>query len=210
MREQIVKQLNDVGFVNNAQMIDSLTEFLSLLIKWNEVHNLTAVTKPHDMIERHLVESLALSSFLQGNRIADVGSGAGIPGIPLAITEPQRQFTLIESRAKRASFLRHVSGKLGLKNILVEHVRVEELSPELPFETVCARAVAPLKDLLKLTKNLFRPETVLLALTGESFEGDSATLEGGYFAQRASGSITELFNGSLIVVKKLSDSTFYD
>ena len=205
MRQHIIKQLTEVGLIHSSKSISSLAEFLVLLTKWNEIHNLTAITKPEEMIKRHLIESLALASFLKGDRIADVGSGGGLPGIPLAITEPDRQFTLVESRGKRASFLRHVSGALNLKNVIVEHARAEELPAILPFETVLARAVAPLPDLLRLTRHLFAPGTILLALTGESFAGDSASFEGGFQAFRAVGPFTDLFSGSLVVVKKIKN-----
>ena len=98
-----------------------------------------------------------------------MGSGAGVPGIPLAIAEPEREFTLIESRGKRARFLRHVQGRLGLQNVIVEHSRVEDLPGVPPFDTVLARAVAALPELLRITRHLFGPDTVMLALTGESF-----------------------------------------
>ena len=205
MRQHIIKQLTDVGLIHSSKAISSLAEFLRLLSKWNEIHNLTAITRPEEMIKRHLLESLALASFLKGDRIADVGSGGGLPGIPLAITEPDRQFTLVESRSKRVSFLRHVSGALNLKNVIVEHARVEELPAILPFETVLARAVAPLPDLLKLTRHLFAPGTILLALTGESFAVDSASFEGEFRACRAVGPFTDLFSGSLVIVKKIKN-----
>jgi len=167
-----------------------------------DVRNLTSVTEPREMIQRHVVESLALSTFLRGARVADVGSGGGLPGIPLAIAEPQREFTLIESRGKRAGFLRHVSGVLGLTNVVVEHARVEDLRGISPFDTVLARAVAPLPDLLGLTGHLFAPDTVLLALTGESFAGQTATFQGGFRARRITGPIAGLFRGSLVIVDK--------
>ncbi len=163
------------------------------------------MTDPEEMIRRHLVESLALRSFLRGTRIADVGSGGGLPGIPLAIVEPEREFTLIESRGKRAEFLRHVSGVLGLANVVVEHARVEVLPGIPPFDTVLARAVAPLPELLELTGHLFAGDTILLALTGESFSGEVATLAGGYRARRVGGPIAGLFRGSFVIVDKSED-----
>jgi 16S rRNA (guanine527-N7)-methyltransferase len=112
-----------------------------------------------------LIESLALKSLLKGERIADVGSGAGLPGLPLAITERARSFTLIESRAKRVRFLRHVIGELKLANTQVAHGRAEHLRPEQPFDTVLARAVAPPAELLDICRNLTAPGSILLLLT---------------------------------------------
>ena len=120
MRNRIVQQLASVGLAENGDTADALAEFLQLLAKWNKVHNLTAIIEPEAMIQRHLVESLALGALLKGERIADVGSGGGLPGIPLAIAQPEKGFTLIESRGKRAGFLRHVQAVLGLKNVVVE------------------------------------------------------------------------------------------
>ena len=202
MQERIVQELASVGLAQSGDTAGALAEFLQLLSKWNKVHNLTAIIDPEAMIQRHLVESLALGAFLRGDRIADVGSGGGLPGIPLAIAEPEREFTLIESRGKRVGFLRHVQAVLGLKNVVVEHARVEDLLPIPPFDTVLARAVAALPDLLKLTGHLFGPDTILLALTGESFAGDVATLDGGYRGRRAGEPIARLFRGSLVIVDK--------
>src|SRR5690606_30834440 len=99
----------------------ALAEYLALLVKWNRTYNLTGIRDPDELVERHLVESLALAPLLRGERIADVGTGAGLPGIPLAIVSPERHFVLIESRAKRVRFLRHVVLTLGLENAEIAH-----------------------------------------------------------------------------------------
>ena len=203
-----MQQLASVGLAQSTDVACALAGFLGLLSQWNTVHNLTAITDPDEMVQRHLVESLALRSLLRGERIADVGSGGGLPGIPLAIAEPQRAFTLIESRGKRVGFLRHVQAVLGLQNVVVEHGRVEDLRTIQPFDTVLARAVAPLPDLLKLTGHLFAPDTVLLALTGESFAGEVASLAGGYRARRVGEPTARLFRGSLVIVDKQSGVEF--
>ena len=205
MQQRIIEQLASVGLAQSAATAAALAEFLGLLSKWNRVHNLTAMTDPEEMIRRHLVESLALGSLLRGARVADVGSGAGLPGIPLAITEPQRRFTLIESRGKRAAFLRHVRGALGLENVVVEQTRVESLPGIPPFDTVLARAVAPLPALVKLTGHLLVGDTVLLALTGERLAGDTATFPGGYTARRVAGPMAGLFAGALFIVDRQED-----
>ena len=205
MHNHIVCQLADAGLAKSSAAVSALADFLRLLSSWNEVHNLTAISDPEEMIQRHLVESLALGKFLRGDRIADVGSGGGLPGIPLAITEPRRAFTLIESLNKRVAFLRHVKAVLGLDNVIVKHTRAEDLLPIHPFDTVLARAVAALPDLLKLTGHLFTSDTVLLALTGESFIGNTAKLEGGYRARRVGEPDAKLFRGSLLIVDKDKD-----
>ena len=139
--------------------------FVGLLLRWNRVHNLTGVRGAAELVDRHLVESLALRPHLRGARVADVGSGGGLPGLPLAITEPDRAFTLIESRAKRVHFLRHAIAELGLRNSDVAHGRAEHLRVAQPFDTVLARAVAPPAELLSICRPLMAPGSILLLLT---------------------------------------------
>jgi 16S rRNA (guanine527-N7)-methyltransferase len=143
----------------------TLTAYLNLLLRWNRVYNLTGLQDRGALIERHLVESLALGPLLRGERVADVGSGAGLPGIPLAVTQPARRFTLIESRAKRVYFLRHAAGSLRLSNVDVAHGRAQTLTGVEPFDTVLARAVAGPEKLLAILRPLTRPGTRILLLT---------------------------------------------
>ncbi len=143
----------------------ALSAYIELLEQWNRVFNLTGIRSREALVERHLVESLALAPLLRGGRVADIGTGAGLPGIPLAIAAPEREFTLIESRAKRVRFLRHVVSMLGLGNAHVEHCRVEDLPSVRPFATVLARAVAPPEQLIRLARPLLARGGVLLVLT---------------------------------------------
>lgn len=156
--------------------VGALARFVELLIRWNRVYNLTGpIRDVGELVDRHLVESLALRPLLRGERVADVGSGGGLPGMPLAIAEPARAFTLIESRAKRVRFLRHVVAELKLGNVEVAHGRAELLRPDRPFDTVLARAVAPPAELLTICRPLTAPGSVLLLLTAahlrETFRG---------------------------------------
>lgn len=143
----------------------ALAAYLNLLSRWNRVYNLTGLQDGGALIERHLVESLALGPLLRGERVADVGSGAGLPGIPLAVTQPERRFTLIESRAKRVYFLRHAAGTLRLSNVDISHGRAEALTGVSPFDTVLARAVAPPGKLLGILRPLTKPGARILLLT---------------------------------------------
>jgi 16S rRNA (guanine527-N7)-methyltransferase len=158
-------RLAAVGFDVTAEQAGALEKFVALLLRWNEVYNLTGVRGADEVVDRHLVESFALRALMKGTRVADVGSGGGLPGVPLAIAEPERQFTLIESRAKRVRFLRHVVGELGLENTIVAHSRAEDLQVERPFDTVLARAVAPPAELLDVCRHLTAPGSILLMLT---------------------------------------------
>lgn len=169
---EIAGRLESAGFDLPAAQIASLGEFLDLLTRWNRVYNLTGIRNPDELIERHLLESLALKPLLRGDRIADVGTGAGLPGVPLAITAPERTFTLIESRAKRVRFLRHVVGQLGLTNTEVAHSRAEHLLVERPFATVLARAVAKPRELLAICRHLTAPGSILLLLTATHLQDE--------------------------------------
>jgi 16S rRNA (guanine527-N7)-methyltransferase len=153
----------------------SLAAYLNLLEQWNRVHNLTGIRDRTELIDRHLVESLSLKSFVLGPTVADVGSGGGLPGLPLAISLPDIAFTLIESRRKRVSFLRHAAATLGLANVSVAHARAEELKAQ-PFATVMARAVAPPAELLSITRPLLAAHGRLLFLTGDDKGHEIAAL----------------------------------
>jgi 16S rRNA (guanine527-N7)-methyltransferase len=163
---EIARRAAAGGVALDGGTVDALGRFADLLIRWNRVHNLTGPIRDlGDLVDRHLLESLALRPLLQGERVADVGSGGGLPGLPLAIAEPERRFTLIESRSKRVSFLRHVIAELRLANADVAHGRAELLRPDRPFATVLARAVAPPAELLEICRPLTAPGSILLLLT---------------------------------------------
>ena len=175
---EVERALRKTGVRSDGEQALTLARFVGLLLKWNRVHNLTGVRGAAELLERHLPESLALRSLLRGVRVADVGSGGGLPGMPLAIAEPERQFTLIESRAKRVHFLRHAAGELGLANVSVAHSRAEDLRVDRPFDTVLARAVAPPAELLAICRPIMAPGSVLLLLTAphlqQQFDGLAA------------------------------------
>ena len=143
-----------------------LTAHLDLLDEWGARMNLTAIRDRPSQISKHVLDSLSVRPFLRGERIADVGSGAGFPGIPLAIVEPHRHFTLVESTGKKCRFLDHVRDALGLANVEVVHARAEALKPAERFDTVLARAVGPLTELVKLAGPLVAGGGRLLAMKG--------------------------------------------
>ena len=128
--------------------------YLDLIKKWNAVYNLTAVADPAQGITLHLLDSLALLPWLQGPRILDVGSGAGLPGIPLALARPDLQFVLLDRTEKKVRFMTQAVIELGLKNVEVVHARVEDYHPSAAFNTVMSRAFAQLHDMLRLSAHL--------------------------------------------------------
>ena len=131
-----------------------LLQYLALIQKWNKVHNLTAVREPETMLVRHVLDSLAVLPHIAGPRIADVGSGAGLPGIPLAIARPEWQVVLIESNHKKAVFLQQARIELELENVEVMAERVENIGPIQGFDTVISRAFSDLVDFAKLAGHL--------------------------------------------------------
>jgi 16S rRNA (guanine527-N7)-methyltransferase len=156
-----------------------LVAHLDLLDDWNSRMNLTAIRDRPSQLTKHLLDSLTVLPYLQGERIADVGSGAGFPGIPLAIVEPRRHFTLIESTGKKCRFLEHVRDALELKNVEVVQSRAESYKPEVRFDTVLARAVGPVADLVKVAGPLVVAGGRLLAMKGRYPEAElTAKLNG--------------------------------
>ncbi len=148
--------------------ITQLLAFVQLLEKWNKAYNLTAIRNKAAMIGLHLLDSLAVAPYIQGPRIIDIGTGAGLPGIPLAIYYPELQFTLLDSNAKKTRFVQQAILELGLKNVTVSHTRVEQYEPEQNFDTVITRAFASLPDILKLTSHLLSEQGILLAMKGQA------------------------------------------
>jgi 16S rRNA (guanine527-N7)-methyltransferase len=177
----------------------TLARFLGLLEHWNRVHNLTGIRDRTELIERHLAESLALEPFVRGPRACDVGSGAGLPGLPLAVVLPDIFFTLIESRRKRASFLRQARVALGLVNVEVLQQRAEDVTAG-PFDTVLARAVAPPADLLSITRPLIAQGGRLVLLTGEDKARELVARATG-FTELAAGPMNPGMRSRIVVLE---------
>ncbi|HKD54690.1 MAG TPA: 16S rRNA (guanine(527)-N(7))-methyltransferase RsmG [Steroidobacteraceae bacterium] len=157
-----------------------LLTLLDELARWNRRFNLTAITERSAMVTHHLLDSLAIHPDLQGVRIADVGTGAGFPGLPLAVVNPQRQFTLIDATAKKIRFVAHAAELLALGNVTALHARVEQMRVETPFDTVVARAFAPLPKLLPAVAPICGPGTQVLAMKGKWPDAELAALPGGW------------------------------
>lgn len=164
--ELLARGLDQLGLAAEQRQRDALLDYIALIVKWNRLHNLTAVREPREMIVRHLFDSLAVAPYIEGVRVADVGSGAGLPGIPLAIMQPERAFVLIDSAQKRTRFMTQAVLELKLANVEVVHARVEDYRPSLRFDTVVSRAFASLHDMLIGCAHLLAPGGVFLAMKG--------------------------------------------
>ena len=144
-----------------------LLDFAALLGKWNRVYNLTAIRSPEQAITHHLLDSLVVLPHLEGiARLADIGSGGGLPGIPLAIARPDLQINSIETVGKKASFQQQAKIELGLSNFVPVHARVEDVVPEAPFDAVISRAFSDIADFVRLTRHLLGPGGRFLAMKG--------------------------------------------
>jgi 16S rRNA (guanine527-N7)-methyltransferase len=162
--------------------IASLLAYVDLLARWNETYNLSAVRDPLEMITRHLLDSLAIVPDVTGATLADLGSGAGLPGIPLAIVAPERAVTVVDSNGKKTRFLRAAVRELGLKNVSVAEKRVEAV--EGCFDCITARAFATLADMLGWGARLLAPDGVWLALKGRFPQDELAALPDGFRIDR--------------------------
>ncbi|WP_417765295.1 16S rRNA (guanine(527)-N(7))-methyltransferase RsmG [Spongiibacter tropicus] len=143
-----------------------LLDYLALLHKWNRAYNLTAVRDPAQMLNRHLLDSLSIASLVQGQRVLDVGTGPGLPGIPLAILFPERQFELLDSNGKKTRFLIEARAQLGLRNVEVHCDRVEALCDERGFDAITSRAFASLADMAQGCEHLLAPGGKMFAMKG--------------------------------------------
>jgi 16S rRNA (guanine527-N7)-methyltransferase len=165
----------------DAALAEPLLAYLGLLDRWNRTYNLTAIRDRRAMVSLHLLDSLAMHSFVRElDTLADLGSGAGLPGIPLAIAVPALQVTLVESNGKKARFLREAVRTLGLANLRVAESRAEALDAPGAFDAITARAMATLADLLAAGAHLLRPGGRLLAMKGARPDAEIAALPAGW------------------------------
>ncbi len=162
---------NGLRQLNLAQPLDdtqqaALLKYVELLEKWNKAYNLTAVRQPDQMIIRHLLDSLSICPYLRGKSILDVGTGAGLPGIPLAIAFPDRQFTLLDSNNKKTRFVVQAVSELELPNVDVVQSRVENFQSAVRFDTIITRAYATMGDMVRQTDHLLEDDGQFLAMKG--------------------------------------------
>ena len=169
--ENMLERLN--GLLKQAEIVitdtqkSQLVQLVELLHKWNKAYNLTSVRDPDAMLVKHILDSLVVSPHLHGERFIDVGTGPGLPGLPLAIINPDKQFVLLDSLGKRINFIRQVIQELGLTNVTPVKSRVEEYQPEVGFDGVLSRAFASLEDMLSWCHHLPSEQGCFLALKGQ-------------------------------------------
>src|SRR5258708_5724512 len=172
----LVGSAAQLGVRIGAVQAGQLLQLLDGREQGTRAYNLTGITGRAAMIAGHLLDSLAASNELQGTRIADLGTGAGFPGLPLAIVNPEREFTLIDGTAKKIRFVEHAARALALPNVRALHARAEALPPDSPFDTIVARALAPLPELARLARPLAAAGTRLIAYKGRHPDKELAAL----------------------------------
>lgn len=150
-----------------------LVQYVTTLHKWNKTHNLTAIRDPEQMIRRHVLDSLSIAKHLRGQTLLDVGSGAGLPGIPLALVNPHLNVTLLDSVLKKTRFMLFAARQLELGNVTVEHARVEALSNNLGFDMIVARAFSSIDKLCALGGHLLADGGQIMAMIGKPVETDN-------------------------------------
>ncbi len=179
LREDLEHGLTALG-LDAAALSPPLLAYLALLDRWNRTYNLTAIRDPREMVTRHLLDSLAMHAFVEDGTLADLGTGPGLPGIPLAIAKPQLQVTLVESNGKKARFLREAVRTMGLSNARVAESRAEALDEPGTYDAITARALDVLPGIIKVGGHLLKPGGRLLAMKGMRPDDEIATLPAGW------------------------------
>lgn len=184
LERQLKQGLDQLNLTADDGQVAALISYLQLLQKWNRHFNLSAVDDINAMVSRHLLDSLSLNAYLHGSRIIDVGTGAGLPGIPLAIMNPAKNFILIDSNGKKTRFLFQVKIALQLENISIENTRIEHYQNQQQIDMVMCRAFSSLEIMVSKSQQLFGKETKLLAMKGRYPEQELQNLPAGFEVNR--------------------------
>lgn len=185
LEERLRDGMHALGASTDNGEAGTLARLLVMLDKWNKAFNLTAVRDPREMIGRHVLDSLAVRPYLHGMSVLDVGTGAGFPGLVLAVTEPQRQFCLLDSGGKKVRFVRHAVAELGLENVEVVQSRVESYAAPDPYDTVVCRAFSSIGEFVDRCAALVGRGGRLVAMKGRMPQDELAGLPASWSATQA-------------------------
>ena len=179
-REELQRGISSLSLYCTEEMLSSLLGYIDLLKKWNSAYNLLGSNELPSLVSRHILDSLSVAPYMEGNLIADIGAGAGLPGIPLAILNPEKKFVLIDSNGKKTRFMFQAKTQLGLNNITIENCRVEHYQSIQQIDMVMCRAFSTLADALTMLQPIFSDECKLLAMKGHYPEDEIARLPDGF------------------------------
>lgn len=182
LAEQLEAYLTEINLDATDKQKQQLVDFVGMLNKWNKAYNLTSVRDPAQMLVRHVIDSLVVSPYLKGQRFIDVGTGPGLPGIPLAIMNPDKEFVLLDSLGKRIRFQKQVQFELGIQNISSVESRVEAYQPDEKFDGVLSRAFASIEDMLTWCHHLPKEAGKFYALKGQLTDEEMAQIPQGFKA----------------------------
>lgn len=167
MKQRLAQLIAQTDLQVTDRQLEQLVGYVALLHKWNKAYNLTSVRDPDEMLVKHILDSIVVGTHLVGERFIDVGTGPGLPGIPLAIMHPEKDFTLLDSLGKRIRFIRQVIHELAITNVTPIQSRVEEFQPELGFDAVLSRAFASMTDMVSWCHHLPAEHGCFMALKGQ-------------------------------------------
>jgi 16S rRNA (guanine527-N7)-methyltransferase len=167
MNKLLVSALKENNMSVPAAEQQKLVSYLALMLKWNKVFNLTSITDPRDMVYLHIIDSLAVNPFLHGKRLLDVGTGAGLPGIPLAIMNPDQHWVLLDKNSKKTRFLTQTAAELKLTNVEAVHSRSEDFHTSHCFDSILSRALGTIHMFAESTRHLLCPDGMLIAMKGK-------------------------------------------
>ena len=176
-RDLLVEGLHRMSLNLSDQMIDQLMAYLNLIEKWNRVYNLTAIRERDEMIKLHFLDSLSILNYVEMEHVLDVGSGAGFPGIVLAITKPELKVTVMDSVNKKTTFMQQVKSELSLTNLNVVNARVEEYQPTILFDSVITRAFSSVQNMLLMTQHTLQKNGAWLAMKSKDVKEELKALD---------------------------------
>jgi 16S rRNA (guanine527-N7)-methyltransferase len=179
LQAQIAAGCRSLPLALSATALAQLADYVGLLAKWSKVYNLTAVRQPQQMVTRHVLDSLAVVPFLIDGSLLDVGTGAGLPGLPIAIARPDLAVTLLDANAKKLRFVRQAVAELGFANVEVVQARMQEYQPGRAFDMVISRAVSSLEELYRQSRHLLAPRGRMLFMKGALPEEEMAAFAPG-------------------------------
>ena len=176
-RDLLVEGLHRMSLNLSDQMIDQLIAYLNLIEKWNRVYNLTAIRERDEMVKLHFLDSLSILNYVEMEHVLDVGSGAGFPGIVLAITKPELKVTVMDSVNKKTTFMQQVKSELSLTNLIVVNARVEDYQPTILFDGVITRAFSSIQNMLLMTQHTLQKNGAWLAMKSKDVKEELEALD---------------------------------